>query len=162
MVLENFIMHIMQNGGGVGYAKSFSGEKVDYGNTGGYFYYLYTGAYFANSQSGMYVDVGFGNTPETSGDYKLSDSNAIGDNAGKLTWISSVPSTKYPALRTVISSYRNNTGEDVTIREIGIATKGGSINQPTYNVLLTRKVLESPVVVHPGETVTFTEAIELE
>lgn len=147
--------------GMIGTIKAFNGTEYDCGYFD-YFYNLTNNAYYTNNTKGMYIDVGFGNTPETSNDYRLADSNAIGDNAGKLTWISSVQSAVYPSLRTVISSYRNNTNEDVTIREIGIVQKNSSSNYMAKNSLMTRKVLESPVVVHPGETVTFTEAIELE
>lgn len=117
--------------------------------------------YYTNTNSGVYVDIGFGDTPPTSNDYKLEDSNAC--DTPTLTFISNgYPSNyTYPYIRNVTTTYVNNSGSDVTVKEIGLVQKGSTANNNEQNVLITRNVLDTPIVVPNGSQVSFTVSLEI-
>lgn len=65
---------------------------------------------------------------------------------------------------TVTTTWQNNTGAPITINELGIhgsadlvGTYPNAINTPF--VIITRSVLEQPVVMQDGESRTFSIAI---
>ena len=155
MVLQNFI-----NWSASTVLKSFSNVDIGTNASGGNISSLYTNSvYYTNTQMGRYVDVGFGNTAPTSSDYKLEDSNAC--DTPTLTWISSIEARQYPSLRSVTSVYRNDTGSNVVVKEIGMVTHGNGASNNAYNALLTRTVLDSPITVAPGEVKAFTITLDV-
>lgn len=155
MVLENFIKWTIST-----VLKSFANTDIGTNNYGGNITQFSTySSYYINSSSGRYVDIGFGDTPETQSDYKLADSNAC--DTPTLTWVSSVESRDYPSIRTVTSTYRNDTGSDVIVKEVGMVTHGGGASNNAYNALLTRKVLDTPVTVAAGEVKAFTVSLDV-
>lgn len=138
---------------------SFSGVKTTVGNVGGQAssnaaHSAGINAYYTNTNSGMYIDVGFGTTAETVDDYKLADSNSLNNNS-LLTYLSTTVSMLFPDY-SVTSIYRNDTVNPITVTEIGLCTKGNSANNSVINCLLTRVVLDTPVVIQPGEIKSFT------
>lgn len=118
-------------------------------------------SYYSNATAGSYVDVGFGNTPETQSDYKLAISNAV--DTPTLTFISNgfVAQGTYPYMRNLTTTYVNNSGNDVTITEIGYVQKTNTANAPTGNALLSREVLDTPILVPNGQQVSITISFEL-
>lgn len=118
-------------------------------------------AYYTTATGGCYVDVGFGNTPESQSDNKLAVSNAV--DSPTLTFISNgfVAAGVYPYLRNLTTTYANNSGNDVTITEIGYVQKGGQANNAGYNVLMSREVLDTPILVPSGQQVSITISFEL-
>lgn len=157
MILENFIAWISNSITPI----AFSGVAVSLNNIGSNIAggSLNAGAYYSNSNNGMYVDVGFGNTAPASNNYKLEDSNAC--DTPTLTFISSAVARSYPDMRNVTTVYRNDAGSDVVVKEIGLVTKGNGTNNDAYNGLLSRTVLDTPVTVSAGETKAFTIALEV-
>lgn len=160
MILKNFIYWTQNN---VGSYRNFLGNTTTQGNVGGNItgYANAVNCYYTNNVSGSYVDVGFGNTSETADDYKLANSNAI--DTPTLTFISNgyVTAGTYPYLRNLTTTYSNDTGNDVTITEIGYAQKSGQANNGAYNCLLTRTVLDTPIIVPAGKTVSVTITMEI-
>lgn len=157
MVLENIIAWMSNNINPI----AFSGVAVSLNNIGNNIAggALNANAYYSNSNTGMYVDIGFGNTAPASNDYKLADSNAC--DTPTLTFVSSAVARTYPDIRNVTTVYRNDTGSDVIVNEIGLVTKGSSSNNDAYNGLLSRTVLDTPITVAAGETKAFTIALEV-
>lgn len=142
---------------------SMSGSSVSTSQMGGGIagYVNNVSAYYSNNASGSYVDVGFGNTPESQSDNKLAISNAVDSPA--LTFISNgfVANGTYPYLRNLTTTYVNNSGNDVTITEIGYVQKGGQANNAGYNALMSREVLDTPILVPSGQQVSITISFEL-
>lgn len=103
------------------------------------------------------ICVGNGTTPPTADDVKLE--NAILD----LDYLGGACTLSYRTT-TVTTTWQNNTGAPITINELGIhcspdvvGTYSGAIRHPF--VILTRSVLEQPVVMQDGESRTFSIAI---
>ena len=59
---------------------------------------------------------------------------------------------------SIQTTYKNNTNENITIREIGIAT-GNYSDLDDYKLLIVREVLDSPVVIKPQKSYTFSITI---
>lgn len=142
---------------------SMSGSSVSTSQIGGGLagYVNNTNSYYSSNSAGSYVDVGFGNTPETQSDNKLAISNAI--DSPTLTFISNgfVANGTYPYLRNLTTTYANNSGNDVTITEIGYVQKGGQASNAGYNALMSREVLDTPILVPSGQQVSITISFEL-
>ena len=113
--------------------------------------------FYTNQSAGQYVDVGYGDTAETASDYVLADSNCYGGtNVGALTWISTAKISDTPYVAGAISVYSNDTANNITVKEIGLVGKSNySANAPLINILLARKVLDTPVVIPPGGVCAF-------
>lgn len=160
MQLTNYLKWHFSNQSFVG----FGGTTVTQNNGGGNVVANTNNAsaFFSNNLAGSYVDVGFGNTPEDKDDYKLAVSNAV--DSPVLTFVSNgfVASVTYPYIRNLTTTYANNSGSDVTITEVGYAQKAGTANSTAHNVLLTRTVLGTPIVVPNGKQVSITISLELE
>lgn len=159
MIVNNFMRWILNSQTYV----NFTGTTTSQTNMGGNItsYSNNVNSYFSNGTSGSYVDVGFGNTPETENDYKLANSNAI--DTPTLTFISNgyVASSTYPYIRNLTTTYANNTGNDVTITEVGYVQKGTGASSGTSNILFTRTVLDTPITVPAGSTVAVTITMEV-
>lgn len=143
---------------------SFGGGSITQVNGGGNVtaYANNASSFFSNNTAGSYIDVGFGNTPEDKDDYKLAVSNAV--DSPVLTFISNgfVASATYPYIRNLTTTYANNSGSDITITEVGYAQKANTANSTAHNVLLTRTVLDTPIIVPNGKQVAITISLELE
>lgn len=163
MFTKNFLYWTSTNTLSTSIFKTFANTSQNAGNVGGLLtnYNHNTSSYYANATAGSYVDVGFGNTPPTSDDYKLEDSNAC--DTPTLTFISNgYPSINtYPYVRNVTTTYANNSGSDVTIKEIGLVSKSGTANSKQNNMLITRTVLDTPIVVPNGSQIAVTVSLEI-
>ena len=114
---------------------------------------------YAQPYSGyVFVDVGFDNTAESPSDYCLGDSNFL---SPKLTCASvGINTHNDRELFSAYANFTNNSDSNVTVREVGV------YGYPGYNpnssmtsadtVLFFRKVLDTPVVIAPYETYSFT------
>lgn len=128
-----------------------------------------------------YIDVGFGDTPVTENDLTLADGNMdviTGYSAsvthpleGKkyLTIVGQSNNTKATGEtidKTIV--YRNDTQNDVTVKEIGAYFVYSNLNNASMWVntmpfiLGFRKVLESPITFHPGDVYAITYRIAVE
>ena len=149
---------------------SYSGLSVGYG-------------YRPTTLSGdgsWFVDIGFGNTAEAATDYKLANSNAemgtpslahkYGTNYSGRNYNTDstaaqriFPDDDPDTIVRVESVYENQTNEDIVVKEMGLMWRPGprsnynaSVGSWTYNhFLIARKVLATPVTIHPGETYKF-------
>lgn len=100
------------------------------------------------------ICVGNGTTPPTADDVKLE--NAILD----LDYNGGICALNKQTI-TVTTTWQNNTGAPITINELGIHSSNylSSSNTQIPFVILTRSVLEQPVVMQDGESRTFSIAI---
>lgn len=154
MLLENFHKACQGNIAGVG-INGASSSNLNITS------YPTNGSWYEAASYGRYVDVGFGETAVTKDDYKLDDSNVI-DNR-YLTWLSTVTTNASPAISSVVTVYRNDGNSDIQVRELGLIMKNmNAASRPANNILLARKVLDTPITVHVGETMAFTYSIELD
>lgn len=118
-------------------------------------------AYITNATAGYYVDVGFDDTTPTIDDYVLGDSNATAATR-LLTYVSSTSAGgTYPYIRYVTTVYRNDTENDVVVKEVGLVSKYSLANRADRNYLLTHTVLDTPITIHAGETYSFVVNLEM-
>lgn len=107
-------------------------------------------------KNGISIIVGSGNEEPTVKDIRLS--NMI--NTLSYVTASTIQGTSdYNKLVSV--TYKNNTENKVTVKEVGLMiqeTEGTSVMY--RKALLGRVVLDTPVVMSPGDTYTFTYCIE--
>ena len=116
--------------------------------------------YYSASGYGWYVNVGFGNTPVDKSDYKLADDNIM--DTQLLTYVTGAVSLASPTIRTVITTYRNDSGSAVVVKELGLVGKSyNTASQTNRNVMIARKVLDNPITVPNGATMSFTYSIDL-
>lgn len=114
-------------------------------------------SYGAGSSLNTLICVGIGTTPPTIDDTKLE--NAILN----LDFLGGSCAGSYQTI-TATSTWQNNTGAPVTINELGIHFSS-DINSTNTSytkapfVILTRSVLEQPVVMQDGDSRTFSIAI---
>ena len=107
--------------------------------------------------NGFIIFVGSGDTPVEPSDYKL-------DNALDLTVLSASCIHKEDETTIVTRTFQNNTGEDITIREVGLYVFRSVASSNTYNsypVMVGRKVLNVPITLENGESYTFTYKIDM-
>ena len=116
--------------------------------------------YGGTNSSGFHVIVGGGDTAPTSDDYDMADTSILGTNQ--------LRSIKQGATFTMLNSavvttqWRNDSSSPIVVKEVGLACK---ISPATYdksvNILVSRKVLDNPVTIQPGETYTFAYNIKV-
>ena len=120
--------------------------------------------------SGMII-LGSGDTPPTKDDYKLDSWIPTTDlrieNYNIRLPISDKNETTMPpdCIGTFLSTFRNVTLENITVKEIGLLIPYAGYwpnNGPMVinKILLVRDVLESPVIIKPGELYTFSLTIK--
>lgn len=108
---------------------------------------------YAQSVNSLSVIVGDGTTPAKDTDMMLE--NEIKDLTG-ITATTSAVSTS--VVKTVSVTFKNNTADIRTINEVGLIIQRNGY-QPKA-ALLGRVVLDTPVVMSPGDIYTFTYCIE--
>lgn len=94
---------------------------------------------------------GSGTTPPQKTDYKIE--NHIADG---LTY-SNNNTSQTNNVANWVQTVQNTSGEPITISEVGLFSAGSS---SFATVLLTRTVLDNPVVLQPNEVKTFTITID--
>ena len=116
------------------------------------------GGNMLNNTRPFYVGIGTGNDAVTESDYKLSNALNISLTASSQSIGGNV--NKYTRFATVATTYTNNTGNAVTVKEMGIYVKHSAESSST-GFYLTRELLEIPVTIEPGESYTFTAVIDI-
>lgn len=108
-----------------------------------------------SSNNTPFLLVGSNNAAETYEDYKLQivgDLTAVGYRSASITY--SVDGCKY----TTVKSFINNTGNDITVNELGLY----QFNNSASHILLYRKKLANPVTLKAkGGTATFSLVIDI-
>lgn len=124
------------------YINSISSEQ--YSESGGSY------EYFNMFKRG--IAFGSGTTPPQKTDYKLENYITSG-----LTYSGNNTNQAYKVVNWV-QTVQNTSTEQITITEVGLFTK--YTNGPYPTVLLTRTVLDVPVVLQPNDVKTFTITID--
>lgn len=115
------------------------------------------------------ICIGTGVIPVTYEDYTLSGN--ILDNT-KLAYVSSevkYDSESRKVIKTATYTYTNETEESITISEWGLFRKWNTsssssaikFSNSSYNILLYREVLDTPIVIEAGTTGTIKFKIEI-
>jgi hypothetical protein len=122
----------------------------------------------ASPPVGLYMILGSGDTPPTPDDYKLDNwipttELSVQNYYGTGPILESPPSY----MLSITTSYKNNTNENITVKEIGIARSfllpfksENTTNYEIRHILLVRDVLQNPVIIKPGEITSFTIVIK--
>lgn len=126
----------------------------------------------------LHIVIGDDNTAPTIDDYQL------GNKIGHIRISTSSQCSCYNGVQTFTGNWANDTGADVTVKEIGLANYiaatglSSTILSTTQNTtsgnaklsivfiandwfLLTRDVLDEPITIPDGETYTFTYKVDL-
>ena len=112
--------------------------------------------------NGFTLFIGTGETPVAAEDYCLDNSVTLDVTAAYCT-------TNSNGIVTVSRAFENNTGSDVTIKEMGLYMFTETYSALCPVVMMGRKVLDTPVTIPDGEqrlfeyiinmnNITFTEA----
>lgn len=112
-----------------------------------------------NPTRGSSILLGSGDTAPTLDDYWAETPIST------LTTVSQTQNSKTPMqIRSVTRVVRNDTENSIIVRELIYyinVFRGGSITASNYaDCAFARKVLETPVIIAPGETYAFTYIIE--
>lgn len=103
---------------------------------------------------GIYVVTGTGTTPASENDYQLANmTNELTFNTGTSTIIRDENDEVIGAKHSIVQV--NNTTNNITINEIGVAAVCFYGTSSSCWVLADRIVLDTPIVVAPSETITF-------
>ena len=177
---------LTNNGKALLYVFCYDGNYTSGGNpTTGSGYYGYTRLQLRNGESGgsaefgrarinnagqsfarlidtLHIVVGSGTTPPTVFDYNLAapinDNNFIEVSSSCRNAQNGTSSYLEPIILACSKIYYNKGQEDIIVNEIGIM--GDKYNASSnQHYLFAREVLDSPVVVHPGESATFSITI---
>lgn len=101
---------------------------------------------------GVFIAYGNGTTIATSNDYNLegeiTDLTLLGNSV-------SITDNGY----IVTSSVKNTLGGGIIVKELGIFETSKSEYGDRQTFMLARNVLETPIMIKPGETKTFTVTI---
>ena len=100
------------------------------------------------------IALGSGTTPPQKTDYKLENYIATG-----LTY-SGHNTSQANAIANWVETVQNTSTEPITIAEVGLFSMPNQRQKYHGNYLLTRTVLDTPVVLQPNEVKTFTITID--
>ena len=126
-----------------------SGAKLFYTNTVG------IATSYADNVRNWKVRIGTDDTPVTKEDYALGADLGASLRTGT-TWLVRVGNQ----VKNVCTTYLNSTDADIVVKEVGLSI-GVYNSSNDREVLYARKVLDTPVTMHPGEQYTFTYIIEM-
>lgn len=104
------------------------------------------------------VVIGCGTTPVTFTDYKLADDSIM----SSVTCTSSMNNIYQldNKIASVSTTYQNISSSPITVTEVGFVAKPNGHGTPRHSHhLLTRTILETPIIMQPGEQYTFTITI---
>lgn len=154
MLLNNFITSLYPNLVGTLTTGNLSGNINYYSSV----LQSLSPSYYSETGSGVYYNLfgrgivfGSGTTPPQKTDYKLNNHITTG-----LTYNNNSTSTNNNVVSWV-QTVQNTSTEQITITEVGLFS-AYSDSQPT--LLLTRTVLDNPVILQPNEVKTFTITID--
>lgn len=100
------------------------------------------------------IAFGSGTTPPQKTDYKLKNYITTG-----LTY-SGNNTNLTDGVANWVQTVQNTSGEPITISEVGLFSKNNHTGKNYTVFLLTRTVLDTPVVLQPNEVKTFTITID--
>lgn len=110
------------------------------------------------------IVVGSGTTSPTPDDYNLESKIAHGTGAGQLDYdthtFTEVSVSGSESLFEVARSFKNLSGGDVTVSEVGIIAQNHRSDIGTHYFLVARDVLASPVTVPDGGSLTVKYTIK--
>lgn len=116
--------------------------------------------YCGGSNSAYHVMIGGGDTPVTKDDYDMADTSIIASD--KMKSMRQTASYTLLSGTSITTQWINNSSEPITIKELGLAFKFGTATyDKAVNILVSRKVLTTPLTVQPGETYAFTYNIKV-
>lgn len=103
------------------------------------------------------VIVGSSDTAPTTSDVNLA-SRIL--SLTKTTSVAINPSNYSSFMYSVQTTYKNNTNENITVKEVGIATSFINLDDSSNaGILIVREVLDAPVVIKPQKSYTFSITI---
>lgn len=149
MLLNNFIATMypnMKTTDTTGKIKNETGFDASTIESAPIIYYSETLGSSFFSPFGRGIAFGSGTTPPQKTDYKLGNYITTG-----LTY-SGNNTNKTDGVANWVQTVQNTSTAQITITEVGLFAK--------YNILLTRTVLDTPVVLQPNEVKTFTITID--
>lgn len=122
----------------------------------------------ASPPVGLYMILGSGDTPPTKDDYKLDSFIPTTDLSVQNYYGTGPTLESHPSyMLSITTSYKNNTNENITVKEIGIArsfllpfSSNNNTNYEIRHILLVREVLQNPVIIKPDEITSFTVVIK--
>ena len=116
--------------------------------------------YGGTYSGGPHVVIGAGDIAPTKEDYDLADSSIMASDKMKSLTQTATWSRVDGTIVTV--QWMNNSSSAITIKEMGLALKtSNSAYTKSANVLLARKVLDTPITVQPNEVYAFTYGIKV-
>lgn len=157
MLLNNFIatmypvMKITDTAGIIRNMRSFDGNSV-YSLSSDY--YSDTGTVLIYTPFSRGIAFGSGTTPPQKTDYKLENYITTG-----LTY-SGNNTNSTDGVANWVQTVQNTSTAQITITEVGLFSKNSDTGQDYTAFLLTRTVLDTPVVLQPNEVKTFTITID--
>ena len=115
-----------------------------------------TCTYGSSSGSGAFhVIAGAGDAAVTEEDYDMADISILAND--KLRPIQQTATYAQSNGAVITTSYRNDSAAPITVKEIGVAYKNSNTAySKAANILVARKVLDTPVTIQPGETYVFS------
>lgn len=138
-------------GEGFNYVKKTDGSICTMSDVSSYKEYYFPMAYMSgNGYSSLAGNIAFGtdDTPVTFNDYKLTNLKYFTINGSPTCDGITYDATTKTFSNIFRCNYTNDTGADITVKEIGVTT--------VQNCLIYREVLETPFTVPAGKTFTFT------
>lgn len=160
---------------GAGYISSKSTAGTVKGATGTPANFFYTkiitpdvdyGFCYSGVASGRGIVVGTDDTAFDIDDYKLGAPIDHGNSAGQLSYVGmDKPSLDYTAnvwTASLVRLFNNNSGDTVTVKEVGIISRSVLFSNSVDFFLLARDVLVSPVDVVNGAQLTVTYEISMD
>lgn len=99
-----------------------------------------------------YIAVGTNDTPVAASDYAIDTPSGV-----SIVYRNDIGLTSNQ-FRNVVCTYKNDNAESVTIKEMGLYLqfRYGSSTSNKASALMFRKVLDTPIVMAPGEQRAFT------
>lgn len=121
----------------------------------------------STADSSRGIVVGTDDTAFDIDDYALGAIIAHGNGAGQLSYVGmDKPSLDYTAkvwTASLVRLFNNNSGDTITVKEVGIISRSALFNNSPYDYfLLARDVLGSPVAVANGAQLTVTYEISMD
>ncbi|MBO7732823.1 MAG: hypothetical protein J6S67_09730 [Methanobrevibacter sp.] len=107
------------------------------------------------SSSYWYLAVGSGDTEPTKDDASLTSTIT---NLSFISGTVSKANTDIDSILMLTATYKNNTGDSITVKEIGIGFRDYNSNT---GVLLNHAILTTPVTINAGDSYTFTCSISV-
>ena len=118
---------------------------------------------------GLYMVLGSGDTPPTLDDYKLDNWIPTAElSVQNFESTGPVNQSPPPFILSIMTSYKNNTENNITVKEVGLAksrmtyvdSTDATKDKMLPPLLMVRDVLQNPVIIKPDEITSFTIVIK--